>query len=104
MALSSRLTARSGLDLNLGRTYLAGLLNDPKKAPSLETLVHGRGIDVALEREIILNWYTGVYKVAGERRLATHAGALVWKALNLPAPGTCSGKTGYWAKPHMSGE
>jgi hypothetical protein len=99
MALSVRLTARTGLDPDLGRTYLTGLLSDPRNEPRLEALAHGRASDAELEREIILNWYTGVYKAAGESRLATHSGALLWKALGTPAPGTCSGKTGFWSKP-----
>ena len=79
--------------------YLAGLLSDPKNGSRLKALASGRASDPDLEREIILNWYTGVYKAAGESRLATHSGALLWKALGIPAPGTCSGKTGFWSKP-----
>ena len=99
MVLSERLTARTGLDPNLGRIYLTGLLTDPKNEPRLNALTHGLQSDVELEREIILNWYTGVFKAAGESRLATHSGALLWNALGTPAPGTCSGKTGFWSKP-----
>ena len=99
MALSARLTARSSLDPNLGRIYLTGLLSDPKNEPRLSALAHGRASDAELERDIILNWYTGVYKAGGESRLATHSGALLWKALGTPAPGTCSGKMGFWSKP-----
>ena len=99
LAVSERLTARTGLDASLGRTYLAALLSDPRNELRLNALARSRESDTELEREIILNWYTGVYKIAGESRLATHSGALVWKALGSPAPGTCSGKTGFWSQP-----
>src|SRR5690349_13970641 len=37
--------------------------------------------------------------VGGERRLATHTGALMWSALGTRAPGTCApGEFGEWAR------
>ena len=58
--------------------------------------------DAALERDIIVAWYTGVHQVRGEAQLVTHSGALQWRALGMPAPGTCVGPFGSWAKPHRS--
>ena len=56
----------------------------------------------AVERDIIVAWYTGVQQVRGEARLVTHAGALKWSALGLSAPGLCAGPFATWAKPHRS--
>ena len=61
-----------------------------------------RGFDAGASRArsaIIEWWYTGAYTVGGERRLATHTGALMWAALGMPAPGTCTGSFGAWSRP-----
>lgn len=53
-----------------------------------------------LERKIIECWYTGTYTAPdGRPRLATHTGALMWSALGMPAPGTCTGSFGAWSRP-----
>jgi hypothetical protein len=55
--------------------------------------------DAALEREIIVAWYTGVQQARGEAQMVTHTGALQWRAMGMPAPGTCVGPFGTWATP-----
>ena len=93
LALSSRLTGHSDLDRDAAGTFLEALLETPGTAARLARP------DAALEREIIAGWYTGVCEARGERRLFTHAGALQWRALGMPAPGTCAGRFGAWADP-----
>jgi hypothetical protein len=95
LALSTRLTGRAGLDPKVGRVYLTALLAVPRNREPLAQ----RAPDPELEREIILAWYTGVYSANGQIRLATHSGALIWKALGTPAPGTCAGEMGFWSRP-----
>lgn len=90
LALSERLTGRTGLDRKAGRLYLASFLPD----------IARRGVShPELEQAIILAWYTGVYQTGGKSHVATHSGALVWKAQGTAAPGTCSGEMGFWSKP-----
>ena len=96
LALSSRLTGYSDLDRKIGGALLNNLLAAPDTAARLARP------DAALERDIIVAWYTGVQQVRGEARLVTHAGALQWRALGMPAPGFCAGPFGTWAKPHRS--
>jgi len=96
LALSARLTGYTDLDRRIGGILLNNLLAAPDTAARL-----GRP-DAALERDIIVAWYTGVQKVRGEARLVTHAGVLQWRALGMPAPGLCAGRFGTWAKPHRS--
>jgi Membrane bound FAD containing D-sorbitol dehydrogenase len=91
--LSSRLTGRTDLDRAAAAAILKGLLSTPGNAARLMQL------DAAMEREIITAWYTGMYDVGGERRLATHAGALQWRAIGVPVPGTCAGRFGAWSQP-----
>lgn len=102
--LSQRLVGRTKLDAQAAATYFNALIADAANVPLLERLAQGPGIDLtpadlALERTIIEWWYTGTYTVAGERRLATHTGALVWTALGMPAPGTCAAPFGAWSRP-----
>jgi hypothetical protein len=96
LALSSRLTGYTELDPKIGSILLNNLLAAPDTADRLARP------DAALERDIIVAWYTGVQQVRGEARLVTHAGALQWRALGMPAPGLCAGPFGTWAKPHRS--
>jgi hypothetical protein len=96
LALSARLTGYSDLDRTIGGVLLNNLLAAPGMAARLARP------DAALERDIIVAWYTGVQQVRGEARLVTHAGALQWRALGMPAPGLCAGPFGAWAKPHRS--
>jgi hypothetical protein len=93
LALSSRLTGRRDLDRDGAAILLKALLATPGNAQKLKQP------DAALEREIIVAWYTGMYTLRGEQRLATHTGALQWRALGMPAPGTCAGRFGAWADP-----
>jgi hypothetical protein len=93
LALSARLTGHTDLDRDAATTLLNALLERPDGAAALARP------DAALEREIITAWYTGVCTVRGERRLVTHAGALQWRALGMPAPGGCTGTFGAWSKP-----
>ena len=96
LALSSRLTGYTGLDRKIGGILLSNLLAAPDTAARLSRP------DAALERDIIVAWYTGIQQVRGEARLITHTGALQWRALGMPAPGSCVGAFGRWAKPHRS--
>lgn len=102
--LSQRLLGRTNLDARVAATYFNALIADAANVPLLARLAQGPGTDLtpahlALERTILEWWYTGVYTVGGERRLATHTGALMWAALGMPAPGTCTGSFGAWSRP-----
>lgn len=101
--LSERLLGRSKLDPDLARIYLDALMADATNAVHLATLVQSNGNPTpeqrVLSQTIIEWWYTGVYEVDGKPRLATDTGALVWSALDMPAPGTCAGAFGAWSTP-----
>jgi hypothetical protein len=101
--LSQRLLGRSKLDREVAQVYLNALLADADNAIYLATLVQMNGNptpeQAALSRTIIEWWYTGVYTIDGKPRLATHTGALVWSALGMPAPGTCTAQFGAWSQP-----
>ena len=96
LALSSRLTGYDNLDRETAGIFLKNLLATPGN------IVRLARPDAALERDIIVAWYSGVHQVRGEAQLVTHSGALQWRALSMPAPGTCVGPFGSWAKPHRS--
>ena len=106
LRLSRRLTGRAALDAEIAATYLNALLAVPANRALLAQLTRGGAgpepapAHAALEHAIIESWYTGTYTVNGERRLATHTGALMWSALDMPAPGTCVGAFGAWSHPH----
>src|ERR1043165_8895912 len=85
MALSSHLTGFSNLNRDTGDTILKNLLATPNGAARLALP------DAALERDIIVAWYTGVQDVRGQSRVVTYTDALQWRALNQPAPGICGG-------------
>jgi len=101
--LSERLVGRSNLDREIAQVYLTALVADAGTAVSLATLAHSTGNPTpeqsAVARTIIEWWYTGVYTIGKERRVATHSGALMWSALGRPAPGTCHGAFGAWSRP-----
>jgi len=106
LRVSQRLVGRTRLDAQLAATYLNALFAAPANVPLLVQLARGSAPDpgtaaalLALERTIIEWWYTGIYTLNGERQLATHTGALMWSAMNLPAPGTCTGAFGSWSRP-----
>ena len=100
--LSQRLLGRSKLDPETGQIYLDALLADADTAVYLATLVQSNGNPTpeqsAVASTIIEWWYTGVYALEGKPKLATHAGAMMWSALGLPAPGTCAGPFGAWSR------
>lgn len=105
LRLSRRLLERPSLDAGVGATYLDALLAAPGNATLLAGLA--KAVDAgtertpeqrALEATVVEWWYTGVYARNGERRLATHAGALMWSALGMPAPGSCAGTFGAWSE------
>jgi hypothetical protein len=96
LALSSRLTGYDNLDRETAGVFLKNFLATPGDIGRLARP------DAGLERDIIVFWYTGVHQVRGEAQLVTHGGALQWRALSMPAPGTCVGPFGIWAKPHRS--
>lgn len=96
VALSSRLTGHPDLNRQAADALLKALLATPERAARL---AHP---DAALEREIIAAWYTGAHDVRGERQIATHTGALKWRALGIPAPGACAGRFGAWSQPPRS--
>ena len=96
MAWSSRLTGHRDLNRQAADTMLKALLASPASAAKLAQP------DAAFEREIIAAWYTGTHQVGGERRIATHAGALKWRALAIPPPGQCAGRFGAWSEPPPS--
>lgn len=91
LSLSSRLTGRSDLDRDAAKILLNALMSTGGDARL-------RRPDDALEREIIAAWYTGIYMVRDQPRLLTHTGALHWRALGMPAPGTCIGRFGAWSE------
>jgi len=99
LALSSRLTGKSALDPAVANIYLTALTADPNKRGRLAGLARSGRSDAGLEREIILSWYTGIYKSGDEGRVAAYRDAVLWKATGLEAPGTCAGATGFWARP-----
>ena len=96
LALSSRLTGYDDLDREAAGVFLKNLLATPGNVTRLARP------DAAIERDIVVAWYTGVHQVRGEAELVTHRGALQWRALGMPAPGTCVGPFGSWAKPHRA--
>lgn len=104
--LSERLLQRSTLDPEVAQIYLDALSADSNTAVHLATLYENAGNltpeQAELSRTIIEWWYTGVYAIGTERKLATHAGALVWSAMGMPAPGTCAAPFGAWSHPPQS--
>ena len=92
LALSSRLTGHANLNRAAADALLKALLAKPGYAGRLARP------DAALEREIIVAWYTGIYDAGGEQRLFTHTGALQWPAIGVPTPGTCAGRFGAWSQ------
>jgi hypothetical protein len=106
VGLSERLLERTNLDRDLARTYLGALLASRDTAVVLANFVQRAGNPVPEERvlaaTIVEWWYTGVYDRGGARHLATHAGALMWRALDMPAPGTCAAPFGAWSRPPRS--
>ena len=99
LALSTRLTGKTGFDPKIATIYLTALAADPGQHQRLTDLAQGRQSHPDLEREIVLSWYTGTYKLGSEGRVAAYREAIMWKASGIPAPGTCGGPTGFWARP-----
>ena len=97
LALSSRLTGHRDLPRQTAGIFLNALL----ATPGIDRARLARP-DAALEEAIVVAWYTGVHQVGGEPRVVTHTGALQWRAMGKPAPGTCIGPFGTWAKPQRA--
>ena len=106
MEVSERLLGRKNLDRETGQIYLDALNADADNAVTLSYIVQSNGNPTPEQRvlsaTIIDWWYTGVYTVKGQSRVATHTGALMWPALGMPAPGTCAGPFGAWSQPPRS--
>src|SRR5262245_4304253 len=66
LALSSRLTGHSNLDRQTAAAFLKNLLAAPGAAARLTRP------DAALERDIIVSWYTGIQEVRGVPQTVTH--------------------------------
>ena len=101
LSLSQRLVGRPTLDAQVAAIYLNALVAVPANVPLLAQLARGAASSpeqLALERTIIECWYTGIYTVNGERRVATHIGALMWSAIGVSAPGGCTGAFGAWSR------
>lgn len=104
LRVSSRLTGRARLDEEAGRRYFAAFTASAERRALLEDLVREPAVartpaHLALEQDIIAAWYTGVYEMNGETRLATHGGALMWSVLGMPAPGVCVSADAPWSRP-----
>jgi hypothetical protein len=106
LRLSERLVGKQNLDAKVAEIYRSALVAVPANVPLLARLATATPQDIArsqelraLERAIVESWYTGTYTVNGERRLATHTGALMWSALGMAAPGFCASAFGAWARP-----
>jgi hypothetical protein len=102
LRLSEHLTGREKLGRELATTYRDALVASPANIPLLAQLVAGESptpAHVALEGMIVEWWYTGVYTIDGQPRVATHNDALIWSTLRVPAPGMCAGAFGAWANP-----
>jgi len=101
--VSQRLLGRSKLDREIAQIYLDAVLSNADDAVQLEYLVESNANPTpemkALAATIIEWWYTGVYTMKGESRIATHTGALMWSALGITAPGTCAARFGAWSNP-----
>lgn len=118
MQFSSLLTGVDNLDPNLGRIYLTALQSGTPQGPTLVDVYgaassgsnppqdlealnsagffnqEGYG---ALADQIITMWYTGVYKIGDEERVATFVDALAWKVLTFTKPLTICAQFGFWA-------
>jgi len=101
---STHLTGRPNLDPEAARIFLNALLAHPASAALLPALVTAKPATAApsrahatLERDILAAWYTSVLVLNGQRHAASHTTALMWQAMNLPAPATCA--AGAWSAP-----
>lgn len=101
LRISRRLTGRRRLDPKVAALYLEALVAAPANRELLADLARGKGgtsAHAVLERTILEWWYTGLYEVRGEKRVATHEGALMWDAIGVPAPASCAGEFGAWSR------
>lgn len=104
MALSRRLTGHQQLDPDVGKVFFDALMQSKGWATVLPRLLSAETLDdpqaAALEEEIALQWFTGVYRSGGSQRTATYRGALMWQAMAVRgAPGACQGALGFWSRP-----
>jgi hypothetical protein len=104
MDLSRSLTGREQLDPLVGRLFFDALSESHGSAAVVERLLSDPLVEdveaAALERRIVEQWYTGVYRSGGAAQRATYQGALMWQAMALrAAPGECQGELGFWSRP-----
>jgi fructose 5-dehydrogenase small subunit len=104
MSLSRRLTGRQQLDPKVGKVFFDALVQSEDPAVVLARLLSAEMADdpqaAALEEEIALQWFTGVYRRDGLQKTATYQGALMWQAMAVRgAPGACQGALGCWSRP-----
>ena len=119
LEFSSLLTGVTDLDPALGRIYLEALQSGTPQGPTLadvygaassgsgtlpqdlEALSGAGFFDQdgigSVADQIITMWYTGVYKVGDEERVATFVDALAWKVLHFTKPLTICAQFGFWA-------
>jgi len=104
LRLSRRLTGRKTLDARVAAIYLDAILAAPGNSIVLSKLVRASpgpnksAAELAIEESIIESWYTGIFELNGQRRVATLPDALVWDAIGVSAAGTCAGEFGAWSK------
>lgn len=104
LALSSALTGRSDLDPALAQVYLAALQRAPDTRDTLVALAKDPSLRsaeaLALRKEILRCWYTGLLGAGAAREAVTLEGALIWSAMGFSQPkGYCRGPLGYWSEP-----
>ena len=101
--VSQRLLGRAKLDREVAQVYLDAVLGNADDAVTLAYLVESNANPTPEMKElasrIIEWWYTGIYTVGGQPRVATHTGALMWAAIGVPADGTCAAPFGAWSRP-----
>jgi hypothetical protein len=103
MDLSRQLTGQTMLDPIVGRLFYDALAQSEHAGALARLLAEGKVDDDqagALEEQIVLQWFTGIYRSGAATRTATYEGALMWSAMAVPGPpGFCHGGLGFWSQP-----
>jgi hypothetical protein len=104
MTLSRNLTDMSGLDRAFGKIFYNSLVQSDRFSDGVDLQPNSMGQRsaqmMALEEEILLQWYTGVFGKRGEQKVAIYGEALMWQAMQLEGvPGYCRGEFGDWSRP-----
>ena len=113
LALSEKLTEKSGLELNVATTILGGFLVTGHGAEIAQLVGENFDSFTPIANAIVAAWYSGLYTTVPRgtgasnhplrgrvQRVATFDQALVWNALTFTKPwGECGGETGYWSNP-----